>query len=178
MLDESLLAKCKNEIYEPDFWEQAENVSGRMSREMAEALPDDMDIDELRYQLSELFFSKFKNNYSMLEACCDIKRNTFQKVLKTKNGRNVTYILLAKFCVGAGLSVSEAKELFSLMGYELSGSSRRDAVFMYILDTHQDIEEFDNDLQKYCSQYKGKSIISKNKDNDDYSDLQRDCEIK
>ena len=166
MIDETILAKCTLEDSEPDFWEQAENVSGRMSREMAEALPDDMDIDELRYRLSELFFSKFKNNYSMLEACCDIKRNTFQKVLKAKNGRNVTYILLAKFCVGAGLSVSEAKELFSLMGHELSDTSRRDVILCNILNTHQDIVEFDKDLQQYCSQYKGKSIISETADDD------------
>lgn len=167
MINESLLVSCINNDYEPDFWEGDEKVSGRMSQAAIDALPDDIDIDGLRDRLSELFFSKFGNSYPMLEACCDIKRNTFQKVLKYKNGRNVTYILLAKFCIGAGLTTSEAKELFSLMGHGLSSGSRRDAVFMNILDTHQDLDEFNKDLQTYCSQYKGKSIISEVTDDED-----------
>lgn len=140
--------------------ESNERSAGRLSSQMMDMLPDDVNLEALRAELSDLFYEKLKNNYSRLEADCDIKRNTFQKALNGKSGRNVTYQLLAKFCVGAGLSVEEAEKLFRLMGHALTDENRVDAILRYELKTHQDLLAFNEDLMENCACYKEHGIIS------------------
>ncbi len=119
-------------------------------------MPDDTrDIDTLRIRLSE-YFERFKNGYSELEIKCDIKRDTFQRVLKFKNGINITYQLLAKFCIGAQLSVEETIELFELNGIFLNKKSRYDYLLLCEINRKGTIDDYDNDLKKYGY----KSILS------------------
>ena len=119
-------------------------------------MPDDTrDIDTLRIRLSE-YFERFKNGYSELEVKCDIKRDTFQRVLKLKNGINITYQLLAKFCIGAQLSVNETMELFELNGIFLNKKSRYDYILLGEINRNGTIDDYDNDLKKYGY----KSILS------------------
>lgn len=110
--------------------------------------PDGRDINALRLKLSELFNNRFQS-YAQLENLCDIKRDTFQKILKFKNGRNVTYDLLAKFCIGAQLSPQEAIDLFALMGYILSRNSRADYILLCELKNKGTIEDYDSSRRKY-----------------------------
>jgi hypothetical protein len=91
-----------NEI--PQFFDDDYAFAGRLTAQDIANMPDETkDIGKLKRRLSEIFNIKLNNNYAKLEADCDIKRDTFQKVLRAKNGRNITYTLLAKFCVGAKL---------------------------------------------------------------------------
>ena len=142
------LAFKSNEI--PQFFDEDYAFAGRLTAQDIANMPDETkDIGKLKRRLSEIFNIKLKNNYAKLETDCDIKRDTFQKVLRAKNGRNITYTLLAKFCVGAKLSVQDARELFSLMGHELNDKKYRwDYILICELNNGCDILEFDADLKK------------------------------
>ena len=134
----------------PDLWADGqEERSFRLTGAQMAAMPTETkDIGTLRRRLAELFYTHF-SNYAQLESMCDIKPDTFQKVLRFKNGRNVTYQLLAKFCVGAQLSEGEAKELFNLMGHDLREQNRYDYILLCELRNHCDICEYDEDLQSF-----------------------------
>ena len=137
-----------NEI--PQFFDDDYAFAGRLTAQDIANMPDETkDIGKLKRRLSEIFNIKLNNNYAKLEADCDIKRDTFQKVLRAKNGRNITYTLLAKFCVGAKLCEQEARELFLLMGHELSDRNRYDYILVRELNNGGDILEFDEDLKKF-----------------------------
>lgn len=141
-----------------DFFADTQKGAYRLTVADIAGMPKDtLDIDGLRKKLSDFFVQRLNCNYNMLEARCDIKRDTFQKVLRFKNGRSITYELLAKFCVGVGVSQEEAKELFAMMGHNLSPLNRADYILLCELNNHGDIVEFDEDLR--CFGYK--SILSK-----------------
>lgn len=136
------------------------SASYRMTAAQLAGMPkDNRDIAALRRRISELFNEKLNNNYAKLESNCDIKRDTFQKMLKFRNGRNITYTQLAKFCVGAKISETESRELFSLMGYELNGRNLCDYVLICELQTGSDISDYDKDMIEHY----GKSILSQEK---------------
>lgn len=124
---------------------------GRLTEQDLADMPDDTrDIGRLRRMLSEIFNIKLQNNYARLETDCDIKRDTFQKALRAKHGRNITYPLLAKFCIGTKLSEQEARELFLLIGHDLDDKRiRSDFILIRELRNGGDILEFDEDLKKH-----------------------------
>ena len=134
-----------------DLWAGAD-VSGSLMLTDAELadMPEDEthQVNELRMRLSEIFATRFDSSYAKLECACGISHSLFQKVLKFRNGRNVTYNLLAKFCIGAKLSVEEAEELFLLMGHMLSDKNRSDYILKCELSRHSDIEEYDRTLRQ------------------------------
>ncbi len=135
----------------PNLWEEPQEYSSfRLSSEQIAAMPRDKNVDALRMRLSELFATRLDGYYSKLEARCDIKRDTFQKMLKFSNGRNITYLQLAKFCIGAGLSVQEAKELFGYMGHELSKRIRPDYILLCELTVGGTIDEYGEEMAQYC----------------------------
>ena len=117
--------------------------------DLAEMPDDTKDPEGLRRRLTELLHEKFRGNYLMLEAECDIKRDTFQKIQRGK--RSVTYTQLAKFCVGARVSMDEAHDLFLMMGHELSCSSKPDYILLCELKNGGDICEYDEDMRAYCN---------------------------
>jgi N-acetylglucosamine kinase-like BadF-type ATPase len=87
--------------------------------------------------------------YGKLELLCDIKRDTFQKTIRFKGGRNINYVFLAKFSIGAKLSEAEARELFLLMGHELSERSRCDYLLLCELRNGGTLEDYDSDMVRY-----------------------------
>lgn len=143
-------------VDEPKIEENNMKSSYRLTDEDIAGMPDDTrDIDTLRCLLAE-YFERFENGYNELEWKCDIKRDTFQRVLKHKNGINITYTLLAKFCLGAGLAEDETVELFALNGHILNEKSQYDYIFLCEIRNKGSVEDFDEDLRK-----KGyKSILS------------------
>jgi hypothetical protein len=70
-------------------------------------------------------------------------------MLRFKGGRNVTYSNLAKFSVGAKLSVSQTKELFRYMGHELSDKVRYDYILLCELKNEGDVVEYDKSLRQF-----------------------------
>ena len=128
------------------FSENETNSSYRLTDKNISAMPNETtDITLLRVRLSDLFHERVQN-YTQLELNCDIKRDSFQKALRCKNGRNIKYKFLAKFCIGAKLSVEETKELFLLMGHELSERSRYDYILLCEIENGGSIEDYNQDL--------------------------------
>ena len=112
-------------------------------------MPDDTkDLDALKVRLYDLLKEKL-GGYAQLEVNCDIKTDTFQKMLRFKNGRNINYTVLAKFSIGAGLTVGEASELFLLMGHELSERNRCDYILLHELRSHGTLEDYDADMIRF-----------------------------
>lgn len=137
----------------PEFpQENNKATSYYMTEEEIRKIPKDtQNVDILRIKLSEYYRRSFKS-YAEFESKCDIKRDTFQKMLKLKNGRNVTYVMLAKFAIGAELSVSEANELFTLMGRTLDYEHYQfDYILKCNLEKKCDIIEFGKDVKEYCN---------------------------
>ena len=138
------------ESLEPvDLWAQSEKPSYMLTPAELAGMPESpgKQIERLRVRLAGYFAEKFDCNYSTLQIECDLKPDTFQKVLRFRNGRNVTYPFLAKFCVGAGLTVEEAEELFLLMGHQLTEKNLSDYILMCVLSKHDDIMEYDADMR-------------------------------
>lgn len=146
------IENIKNMIFEhndiPDFYKNLSSSAARLTAADLAGMPDDTkDIDALRRKLSEYFFTKLNNSYSALESRCDIKKDTFQKILRFRNGRNVTYRQLSKFCVGTKLCEAEARELFSYMGHYLDEHHYlEDHVLLLELKKGNDIHEYNEDL--------------------------------
>lgn len=127
------------------LWET--NAACRLTSEDRRGMPpDNTDIAKLRILLYGYYRERF-GSCAMLEARCDIKRDTFQKVIRMQNGRSITWQFIAKFAVGARLSVEQAQELFELMGSPLDPQKKRyDYILLCELKNGATIEEYDKDL--------------------------------
>jgi hypothetical protein len=141
----------------PDLWADEAIHSHRLTDRDLAGIPDDTkDLDALKVRLYDLLQEKL-GGYTKLEVKCDIKTDTFQKVIRFKNGRNVTYTFLAKFSIGAELTEEEARELFLLMGHELNERNRCDYILLHELRNHGTLEDYDADM----IQFGYGSVISK-----------------
>lgn len=134
----------------PEFGNEKAICAHRLSAKNLAKMPDDTkDLDQLKIRLYDLFYEKLGRSYAKLEVQCDIKRNTFQKMVRLQGGRNITYSNLAKFCIGAKLSTDEAIELFSLMGHHLNEKSRCDYILIHELKNGGTLEDYDGDMIFY-----------------------------
>lgn len=130
-----------------DFWSDNTFRSHRLTAKDIAEMPDDTkDLDQLKIRLYDLFYEKLGRSYTKLETQCDIKTDTFQKIVRLKKGRNVTYQILAKFCIGANLSKEEAIELFSLLGHHLNEKNRCDYILLHELCNRGTLEDYDADM--------------------------------
>jgi hypothetical protein len=133
----------------PDLWDDNTVHSHRLTDQDLAEMPDDTkDLDTLKVRLYDLLHEKL-GGYGKLELLCDIKRDTFQKTIRFKGGRNINYVFLAKFSIGAKLSEAEARELFLLMGHELSERSRCDYLLLRELRNGGTLEDYDSDMVRY-----------------------------
>lgn len=141
----------------PDLWADDAVYSHRLTdRDLADMPDDTKDLDALKVRLYDLFHEKL-GGYAQLEVKCDIKRDTFQKMLRFSNGRNIKYMYLAKFSIGARLTEEEARELFLLMGHDLNERNRCDYILLHELRNHGSLEDYDADM----IQFGYGSVISK-----------------
>ena len=132
-----------------DLWADDAVHSHRLTnQDLAEMPGDTKDLDALKVRLYDLLREKL-GGYAKLEVNCDIKTDTFQKMLRFKNGRNINYTVLAKFSIGAGLSEEESRELFLLMGHELSERNRCDYILLHELRNHGTLEDYDADMVQF-----------------------------
>jgi len=109
------------------------------------------DIKTLRKKISNLFYERINGNFDKLEAFCDIKKNTYQKMMREQSGRNITYKQLAKFCIGLKISIGLTKELFDLMGHTLSETNRADFILLCEIANKGSINDYRDNMLKYCS---------------------------
>lgn len=131
--------------------------SYRLTADNRSRLPLAPDTTALRQQLAQLFHERFDESYGKLEQRCDIKRDTFQKMLRFKNGKRITYLQLSKFAIGAQLSPKEAIYLFQQIDHTLSYDCRKDAILLFELENHGTIDEYNDDLLEFGYE----SILSK-----------------
>jgi hypothetical protein len=153
MIDDNLF----DSVEMPDLWADEAQYSHRLTDRDLAGMPDDTkDLDALKVRLYDLLQEKL-GGYAKLEVNCDIKTDTFQKVIRFKNGRNVTYTFLAKFSIGAGLTEEEARELFLLLGHDLNERNRCDYILLHELRNRGSLEDYDADM----IQFGYGSVISK-----------------
>ena len=134
----------------PDFGDEKVICAHRLTAKDLAEMPDDTkNLDQLKIRLYDLFYEKLGRNYAKLEVRCDIKRNTFQKMVRLQGGRNITYSKLAKFCIGAKLSEEEAIELFSFMGHHLNEKNRCDYILLHELRNGGNLEDYDADMIQF-----------------------------
>jgi hypothetical protein len=102
---------------------------------------------KLAKAMLSIYDEKFEN-YNQVEAKCYIQQSIMRKCFNCT--RDVSRGLLAKFCVGAGLSVEEADKLFILQGYRLDPENNRlDAVVVDALKCGDGIDIFYEECKEY-----------------------------
>lgn len=126
-------------------------ASYRVSRKDAADIPrtDEEAKRELRIMLTTLFALNLNQNYAQLESRCDIKPDTFQKIIRKRNPKGISRTMLAKFVVGAKVDIKTADTLFLYLGHGLDDRNRFDYILMCALRDKDDIEIFNDDLMKY-----------------------------
>ena len=104
--------------------------------------PTDTELQlELRGKFVEIMATTFKKNYAELESRCYISEAAMRKYL---NGRRpINTFVVARFCVGARLSLEKTCELFKLCGHILSPEVYRlDAIVVDTLKCGETIQDF------------------------------------
>ena len=138
------------EIQDFDNGPQA-GTSYRLTDKQLSGLPYDYeDMSALIVKLDEYYYDRLHGKEAQLEVRCQISSNLFHKYLRVRGGRKITYENLAKFCVGAGLSVEEADELFRYRGRRLDPLNKSDYILMCELENGGDFFEYQSDMQKYA----------------------------
>ena len=88
----------------------------------------------------------------LIELDCNIPMSTYKQYMMGKG--KPTRAFLCKICVGLGLSIEEANELLAMHSGELNMSNLSDAVTYYALKTHDLVEDYEQELEKYKNIYK------------------------
>ncbi len=96
---------------------------------------------ELRKNFVEIMATTFDKSYAKIESRCYISEAAMRKYL---NGRRpINIFVVARFCVGARLSLEKTCELFKLCGHILSPEVYRlDAIVVDTLKCGETIEDF------------------------------------
>ena len=104
--------------------------------------------NELRCKLVEIMVAAFDKNYAKLESCCYISEAAMRKYLN--GSRPIKISVVARFCVGARLSLEKTCELFKLCGHILSPEVYRlDAIVADTLKCGETIEDFYHTTKAY-----------------------------
>ncbi len=126
-------------------------ASYRLTGKQLSGLPQDFeDMDILRVKLDTYYYDRLDGKEAKLEERCQITSDLFHKYLRVRGGRRITYENLAKFCVGARLSVKEADELFRYRGRRLDPENKSDYILMCELENGGDFSEYQKDMLKYA----------------------------
>ena len=114
--------------------------SFRLSRKNLPPMPDELQ-KELRKNFAAIMATTFKGDYALSENRCYISAAAMRKYLN--GSRSITISAVAKFCVGAKLSVEKTCELFKLCGHILSPDDYRlDAIVVDTIKCGETIEDF------------------------------------
>ena len=95
---------------------------------------------ELRKNFATIFATTF-DNYSQFETACNISEHIMRKYIK--GSRKITMYSVAKFCIGAKVTVEKAVEMFKLQGHLISPEDYRfDAIVIDALKCGDSISIF------------------------------------
>ena len=120
------------------------NTSARFSQDALKSLPqkEEEKLLELNVRVSDLVHARFEN-YDNMQVKTNINPESFRKAVRVSTKRKISREMLAKFVIGANLTLSEANDLFSLHSYPLDKSNvLLDAVVCHCLEEHLDINDF------------------------------------
>ena len=136
-----------------EFAERENNIKGayKLTEKDLRKMPSGY-FDDLRCKLSEYFCDKLNGDYNELLIRCDLKANTFQKILNFKGKNNITYKTLAKFAIGLGLTLEETKELFALRGFALNEKNKADYILICEIVNKGNLIDYADDMKEYCKQ--------------------------
>ena len=102
--------------------------------------PDELQV-ELRKSFVEIFVTTFQKNYTQMDSRCNISEAAMRKYLN--GSRRIDFFNVAKFCIGAKLSVEKLCELAKLCGHIVSPDIYRlDAIVVNALQCGDSIEIF------------------------------------
>lgn len=120
------------------------NRSRMFSSQEMRMLPrtDEEKLADIKIKISDLIREKC-GGYNNLYIKTNINPETMKKAIRLNLNRNIKREMLAKFVVGAGLSLEEANILFALHSYPLNASTTRlDAVVIHCIEKGLDIHGF------------------------------------
>ena len=127
---------------------ERERASGRIGpKTVLPESPEEKQI-QLRKRLNSLIHEKLDGSSAKIEAACGV---SYELVRKYMGGRRkVTRDTLAKLCVGMGVSVEEAQQLFQLQGHSLEPDINRfDAILVDVLKCSEDIRVFYDECEEF-----------------------------
>ena len=130
------------------FFIERDRTSSRISSDAV--LPDTKEKKQvqLRKRLNSLIHEKLDGSSAKIEAACGVSYELVRKYMS--GGRKVTRETLAKLCVGMGLSVEEAQQLFQLQGHSLEPDiNRLDAILVDVLKCGEDIHVFYEECEEF-----------------------------
>ena len=87
--------------------------------------------------------------YPFLEEKCNISQDTYKKMQSTKYKNKWTREMLGKLCVGLGMSIDEANELFLLQGGKLNETNALDKIIYCALRDKDNIYDFCEEVLEY-----------------------------
>ena len=94
--------------------------------------------------------------YPFIEEKCNISQDTYKKIQSPKYKNKWTREMLGKLCVGLGLSIDEANELFLLQGGKLNETNALDKIIYCALRDKDNVYDFCAEVLEYT----GKDIES------------------
>ena len=106
---------------------------------------------KLRQKFADINATAF-NNFAQMEVRCDIKENTMRSYINGR--RNIPIYAVAKFCIGAKLSIETTKELFKLCGHIIDANYYRfDAIVIDAVKCEDDIDIFYESCKEFGLQH-------------------------
>ena len=121
-----------------------QHVQYRGAKDLNLPLSDEEQLKILRKKIVEIKMEKFDGDNKIMEAKCCINKDSINKFISIgkRHVANITRNVLGKFCVGAGLSVEEANELFILQDHALAPDQKVfDCIVAYCLKEKLDVME-------------------------------------
>ena len=97
--------------------------------------------NELRKQFAEIMATTFKKNFAQMDSRCNISEAAMRKYLN--GNRPIDFFIVAKFCIGAKLSVEKLCELAKLCGHIVTPEIYLlDAIVVDTFKCGEDINDF------------------------------------
>ena len=115
----------------------------------------DMAVDKARYDYEQANNTKI-SLYDFVADKCNITSSLYKKLQNPTRPNKWTRAALGKLCVGLGLTIDEANELFQLQGGKLNETNALDKIIYCALRDKDDISFFCGEVL----QYTGKDIES------------------